>query len=40
MIFNNIFQANPPINSGYHFGSRIVISDNYLMLLLENEEKA
>ena len=30
MIFNNIFQANPPINSGYHFGSRIVISDNYL----------
>ena len=26
--FKNIFQANPPINSGYHFGCRIVIQDN------------
>ena len=28
--FKNIFQANPPINSGYHFGSRLIIQDNYL----------
>ena len=30
LLFENIFQANPPINSGYHFGSRIVIKNNYL----------
>ena len=30
LLFNNIFQANPPINSGYHFGSRLGIKDNYL----------
>ena len=23
--FHNIFRAEPPINSGYHFGSRLVI---------------
>ena len=28
--FKNIFQANPPIDSGYHFGSRLVIKNNYL----------
>ena len=28
--FLNIFQANPPIDSGYHFGSRLAIKDNYL----------
>ena len=28
--FKNIFQANPPIDSGYHFGSRLAIKDNYL----------
>ena len=28
--FKNIFQANPPIDSGYHFGSRLVIKDNYI----------
>ena len=28
--FKNIFQANPPINSGYHFGSRLAIKDNFL----------
>ena len=28
--FENIFQAEPPIDSGYHFGSRLVIKDNYL----------
>ena len=30
LIFKNIFQANPPINSGYHFGSRLAIKGNYL----------
>jgi quinoprotein glucose dehydrogenase len=25
--FKNIFRAEPPINSGYHFGSRLVIKD-------------
>jgi len=28
--FQNIFRAEPPINSGYHFGSRIVIKDQHL----------
>ncbi len=28
--FKNIFQANPPIDSPYHFGSRLAIKDNYL----------
>ena len=28
--FENIFQANPPIDSGYHFGSRLAIKGNYL----------
>jgi quinoprotein glucose dehydrogenase len=30
LIFQNIFQANPPIDSGYHFGSRLAIKDDYL----------
>ena len=30
LLFKNIFQANPPINSGYHFGSRLGIKDDYL----------
>ena len=28
LSFKNIFQANPPINSGYHFGCRMVIKDD------------
>ncbi len=32
LSFKNIFQANPPIDSGYHFGSRLVIKDNYLYI--------
>jgi len=28
--FENIFQAEPPIESGDHFGSRLAIKDNYL----------
>ena len=30
LTFKNIFQANPPIDSGYHFGSRLAIKDNFL----------
>ena len=30
--FKNIFRAEPPINSGYHFGSRLVIKDDYLYI--------
>ncbi len=30
LVFKNIFQANPPIESGYHFGSRLAIKDNFL----------
>ena len=32
MNFSNIFRAEPPINSGYHFGSRIVIKNNNIFL--------
>ena len=28
--FKNIFQANPPIDSGYHFGSRLAIKGDFL----------
>ena len=28
--FKNIFQAEPPIDSGYHFGSRLAIKGDYL----------
>ena len=28
--FVNIFRAEPPISSPYHFGSRMVIKDNHL----------
>ena len=30
--FKNIFKAEPPINSGYHFGSRLIIKDNFLYI--------
>ena len=30
IIFKNIFQANPPIDSGYHFGSRLAIKEDFL----------
>ena len=30
--FKNIFRAEPPINSGYHFGSRLVIKDDFLFV--------
>jgi len=30
--FSNIFRAEPPTNSGYHFGSRLVIKDNFLFI--------
>ena len=30
--FKNIFRAEPPIESMYHFGSRLVIKDKYLFI--------
>tara|TARA_B100000401_G_scaffold76550_1_gene47601 strand:+ start:396 stop:1457 length:1062 start_codon:yes stop_codon:yes gene_type:complete len=30
IVFKNIFRAEPPIDSGYHFGSRLVIKDKHL----------
>lgn len=30
--FKNIFQAEPPINSGYHFGSRLTIKNERLFI--------
>ena len=30
IFFENLFRAEPPIKSGYHFGSRIAIKDNFL----------
>lgn len=30
--FRNIFRAEPPINSGYHFGSRLIIKDDFLFI--------
>tara|TARA_Y100001970_G_scaffold289143_1_gene418554 strand:+ start:1894 stop:2955 length:1062 start_codon:yes stop_codon:yes gene_type:complete len=30
--FKNIFRAEPPIESGYHFGSRLVIKDQHIYI--------
>ena len=30
LFFKNIFRAEPPIDSQYHFGSRLAIKDDYL----------
>ncbi len=30
--FKNIFRAEPPVNSGYHFGSRLVIKNEHLFI--------
>ena len=30
--FKNIFRAEPPIDSKYHFGSRLVIKDDYIFI--------
>ena len=30
--FKNIFRAEPPMNSGYHFGSRLLIKEKYLFI--------
>ena len=32
LSFKNIFRAEPPIKSGYHFGSRLAIKKNYLFI--------
>ena len=37
--FKNIFRANPPIRSPYHFGSRIVIHDDYLYASIGERDK-
>ncbi len=37
--FENIFRANPPIRSPYHFGSRIVIHDGYLYASIGERNK-
>ena len=37
--FDNIFRSEPPIRSPYHFGSRIVIKDNYLFASLGERGK-
>ena len=37
--FKNIFRAEPPINSGYHFGSRLVIKDNHLFITVGERGK-
>lgn len=34
IFFKNIFQASPPIDSGYHFGSRLAIKGNYIFASL------
>jgi len=37
--FKNIFRAEPPINSGYHFGSRLIIKDNLLYVTVGERGK-
>ena len=32
IMFKNIFRAEPPIDSGYHFGSRLVIKGDHLYI--------
>ena len=37
--FKNIFRAEPPIDSGYHFGSRLVIKDKSLFVTVGERGK-
>ena len=37
--FKNIFRASPPIDSGYHFGSRLVIKDKKLFITVGERGK-
>ena len=37
--FKNIFRAEPPINSGYHFGSRLEIKNKHLYITAGEEAK-
>jgi len=37
--FKNIFRAEPPINSGYHFGSRLIIKDDFLYITVGERGK-
>ena len=37
MNFTNIFRAEPQVNSGYHFGSRLAIKDHLYISVGEEE---
>ena len=37
--FENIFKAEPPIDSGYHFGSRLVIKNNHIYITVGERGK-
>ncbi len=37
--FKNIFRAEPPIDSGYHFGSRLVIKNKHLFVTVGERRK-
>ena len=37
--FKNIFEAYPPINSGYHFGARLVLKEDYIFASLGERGK-
>ena len=37
--FENIFRAEPPIDSGYHFGSRLVIKNNHIYITVGERGK-
>ena len=39
LYFKNIFRAEPPINSGYHFGSRLVIKVNFIFITVGERGK-
>ena len=39
MNFKNIFRAEPPIKSGYHFGSRLVIKDDKIYITVGERGK-
>ncbi|MDC3024337.1 PQQ-dependent sugar dehydrogenase [Alphaproteobacteria bacterium] len=39
LVFKNIFTAFPPINSGYHFGSRLAFKEDYLFVSLGDRGK-
>ena len=40
LVFKNIFRAEPPINSGYHFGSRLVAKNKHLYVTVGERGQA